>query len=147
MVPFLEMKWPQLCWYCMVMESLTWLLMVCMILRGLVWFSKPYVNVFPWKVLNCIACLCMVLYGLTQLCTILVLVKNMSIQTEIDFVQISWATPITYFICRNSNVESILKCIRCFPFKFYNLIFNWNKWSYLVESEGKCKNGWIIAFR
>ena len=49
--------------------------MVCMILCGLVWFSIVYfANIFPCKVSNGLVWLCMVLYGLTQLCAIFVLV-------------------------------------------------------------------------
>ena len=62
-------------WYCMVMESLIWNFMVRMILCGLVWFSIVYyAYVFPCKVSNGLVWLCMVLYDLTQLCTIFVLV-------------------------------------------------------------------------
>ena len=57
----------------MVMESLIWSFMVCMIL---------YANVFPCKGLNGLVWLCMVLYGLTQLCTIFVLVF-MTVYTNI----------------------------------------------------------------
>ena len=60
----------------MVMESLMWSFMVCLILCGLVWLSEVYyANVFPCKVSNGFVWLFMVLYGLTQLCTIFVLVK------------------------------------------------------------------------
>ena len=62
-------------WNCMVMESLIWSFMVCMIVCGLIWLSIVYyANVFPCKVSNGLVWLCMVLYGLTQLCTIFVLV-------------------------------------------------------------------------
>ena len=48
-----------------------------MILCGLIWFSIVYyANVFPCKVSNSLVWLCMVLYGLTQLCTIFVLVST-----------------------------------------------------------------------
>ena len=47
---------------------------VCMILCGLVWFSIAYAHVFPCKVSNCLVWLSMVLYSLTQLCTIFVLI-------------------------------------------------------------------------
>ena len=46
-----------------------------LILCTLVWFSIVYyANVFPCKVSNGLVWLCLVLYGLTQLCTIFVLV-------------------------------------------------------------------------
>ena len=62
-------------WNCMLMECLIWSFMVCMILCGLVRFSVVYYsNVFPCKVSNGLIRLYMVLYGLTQLCTIFVLV-------------------------------------------------------------------------
>ena len=49
--------------------------MVCMLLCGLFWLSiVQYANVFPCKVSNGLVWLCMVLYDLTQLCTIFVLV-------------------------------------------------------------------------
>ena len=63
-----------LLWYCLVMESQIWSFMACMIFCGLVWFSMVYANVFPCKVSNGPFWLCMVLYGLPQLCTIFVLV-------------------------------------------------------------------------
>ena len=47
--------------YCMVMKSLIWSFMVCMILCGLVWFSIAYANVFPCKVSNCLV---FIMYGL-----------------------------------------------------------------------------------
>ena len=57
----------------MVMESLIWSFMVCMILCGLVWLSVVYyANVFPCKVSNGLVWLCMVL----QLCTIFVLFRS-----------------------------------------------------------------------
>ena len=56
-------------------ESLIWSFMVCMILCGLVRFSIVYfANVFPFKVSNRLVWLYMILFGLTQLCTIFVLV-------------------------------------------------------------------------
>ena len=61
-------------WYCMFMGSLIRSFIVCMMLCGLVWFSKVYANVFSCKVSNGLVWLCMVLYHLTQLCTIFVLV-------------------------------------------------------------------------
>ena len=71
---------------CMVMESLIWSFIVCMILCGLVWLSKVYyANVFPCKVSNGLVCLCMVLYGLTQLCTIFVLVFNWTTMDKLEF--------------------------------------------------------------
>ena len=60
----------------MVMKSLIWYFMVCMILGSLVWVSIVYyTNVFPCKVSNGLVSLCVVLYGLTQRCTIFVLVS------------------------------------------------------------------------
>ena len=62
-------------WCFMAMESLMWSFMLCMILCGFIWFSIVYyANVFPCKVSNCLVWLCLVLYGLTQLCTFFVLV-------------------------------------------------------------------------
>ena len=56
-----------------------WYFIVCMILCGLIWFSIVYYdNVFPGKVSNGLVWVCMVLYGLTQLCTIFVLVAIFS---------------------------------------------------------------------
>ena len=55
-----------------------------MILCGLVWLSIVYSsNVFPCKVSNGLVWLCMVLYGLTQLCTIFVLVPLFPIFSSI----------------------------------------------------------------
>ena len=62
-------------WHSLVMESLIRSFMTCMILFGLVWFSIVYTNIFPCKVSNGLVWLCMVLYGLMQLCTIFWLVK------------------------------------------------------------------------
>ena len=59
-------------WYCMFMGSLIRSFIVCMMLCGLVWFSKVYANVFSCKVSNGLVWLWVVLYGLTQLCTIFV---------------------------------------------------------------------------
>ena len=84
-------------WYCMVMESLIWSFMVCMILCGLVWLSIVYyANVFPCKVSNGLVWLCTVLYGLTQLCTIFVLVKWNMIRYITYSVSILW-----YIYCLN----------------------------------------------
>ena len=62
-------------WNSVVMESLIWSFIVCMILSGLVRFSIVYyANIFPCKVSNGLVWLYMILYGLTQLSTIFVLV-------------------------------------------------------------------------
>ena len=43
-------------WCFMVMESLMWSFMLCMILCGFIWFSIVYyANVFPCEVLNGLA--------------------------------------------------------------------------------------------
>ena len=43
-------------WYCMVMGSLIWYFMVCMIFYVLVGFSIVYANILHWS--------CLVMYGL-----------------------------------------------------------------------------------
>ena len=70
----------------MVMGSPIWSFMVCMILNGLVWFSVVYANIFPCKVSNDLVWLCMVLYGLTQLCAIFVLVIKICVNALLCFV-------------------------------------------------------------
>ena len=53
-------------WYCMVMGSLIWSFMACMILYGLVWFSIVYATIFPYKVSNGLLRSCMALRSYVQ---------------------------------------------------------------------------------
>ena len=70
-----------------------------MILWGLVWFSIVcYANVYPCKVSNGLVWLFIVLYGLTQLCTIFVLVRLSLFLGLSSFFQIVFIFEVVFIL-------------------------------------------------